>query len=110
MHPADSHMRELFQKQLLGEQIMVEESIVAQVEEFGYPKEFILKGLNHHDLNYATTAYLLLHFQRRTSENKNDQLRMNIIENNGESNVNTQNTERSRMSQSKTNPSQLAQL
>jgi hypothetical protein len=55
-------MRELFQKQLLGEQIIVEESIVAQVEEFGYPKEFILKGLSLHDLNYATTAYLLLHF------------------------------------------------
>ena len=51
---------------------MVEESIVAQVEEFGYPKDFILKGLNVHDLNYATTAYLLLHFQRRSGAVKND--------------------------------------
>lgn len=52
----------LLQRQSLDEKIEINEKITEIVESYGYPKEWLLKSLNQHELNYATTAYLLLHF------------------------------------------------
>ena len=68
LSPNDIFLRDLYQQQLLQENIVLEETIIQHVELFGYPREYILKGLNQHDLNYATTAYLLLHFQKKMVE------------------------------------------
>ncbi len=40
--------------------LIINESIISQIEAFGYPKEYLVKALNHNELNYATTGYYLL--------------------------------------------------
>jgi len=42
----------------------IDEQCVEQVEEFGYPREFILHSLEHFDLNDAATCYFLLEKDR----------------------------------------------
>ena len=40
--------------------LVLEEGLIGQIEQFGYPREYIVKSLNHNELNYATTSYYLL--------------------------------------------------
>jgi len=58
-------MQELLHKFHLEEEIVLNEQIIDQVEEFGYARHYIIDGLKNHDLNSATTSYLLLHFSKR---------------------------------------------
>ena len=43
----------------------IDEQIVDLVVDFGYNKELIFKWLESHELNYATTSYLLLYLLKR---------------------------------------------
>jgi len=58
-------MAQLTAQQLRDENMALEENLVQQVVEFGYPREYIIKCLDNRDLNYATTSYLLMHFAKR---------------------------------------------
>jgi hypothetical protein len=40
--------------------LIIDESIVAAIEKFGYPKDYIVKSLNMNELNYSSTSYYLL--------------------------------------------------
>ena len=39
---------------------MIDDKITTQIEQYGFPKEFIIKSLNNGELNYATTSYYML--------------------------------------------------
>ena len=39
---------------------MIDMEVVEQVEDFGYPREFVLKTLEEKELNDATTCYFLI--------------------------------------------------
>jgi hypothetical protein len=39
--------------------IYLDEKVVKEVEELGYPKELVIKHLINNELNYATAAYYL---------------------------------------------------
>ena len=40
--------------------MLVDYDTVEKVEEFGYPREFILQSLEQYDMNDSTTCYFLL--------------------------------------------------
>ena len=40
--------------------LVLDERIIGLIEQFGFPREYIVKSLNHNELNYATTSYYLL--------------------------------------------------
>ena len=54
----------------------IDDKIVDQVVQFGYPKHLILNYLQNNQLNYATTSYLLFYLLKkgegRSINNKND--------------------------------------
>lgn len=62
---ADQLIHSLYQRQLQEENINIVQHVVDQVEEFGYSRDYIIRSLKQHDLNNATTSYLLLHFGKR---------------------------------------------
>ena len=39
---------------------LIDESVIEQLIEYGYPREALVQYLNKNDLNNATTAYWLL--------------------------------------------------
>ena len=39
---------------------MIDHEVVERVEEFGYPREFILTSLENYEMNDASTSYYLL--------------------------------------------------
>ena len=71
-------MAQLIAQQLQDENIVFEENLVQQVVEFGYPREYIIRGLNAHDLHYATTSYLLMHFAKRLRSSVISQWTINV--------------------------------
>ena len=55
----------LHAKQQMEEQIEVGKETIQQVTTYGYTEDYVITSLNKGELNYATTAYLLLHFGKR---------------------------------------------
>jgi len=43
-----------------GQTLIIDDLVIAMVEGWGYPREYIIKCLNNNELNYATTGYFLL--------------------------------------------------
>ena len=39
---------------------MVDEEVIAKVEKFGFPRDFILRCINENVNNHCTTSYYLL--------------------------------------------------
>ena len=64
----DEAFNKLLQQQILNEHIPIDDSILSQAVEFGYPRDYILKCMNGNELNYATTCYLLLYFSKQNYE------------------------------------------
>ena len=54
--------------------IIIDESIVDKLLEFGYPKEVITTHLNNNDLNNATTAYWLIQMAEKMRQQMAEQL------------------------------------
>ena len=40
--------------------LIIDEQSLAQVEVYGYPRDYIVRCLNNNELNYASTSYYLL--------------------------------------------------
>ena len=53
-------LKQLYMQQQREEAIEINEGIIQQVVQFGYPESYLIRCLNQHELNYATTCYLLL--------------------------------------------------
>lgn len=60
--PQSMILKKLYEQQQVEEEITVDDCIINQVEVFGYPRDYIMKGIKNKELNYATTSCLLLHF------------------------------------------------
>ena len=58
-------MKELYKSQLEEENMKIDHKIVDMVVQFGYPKNLLIKWIESHELNYATTSYLLLYLLKK---------------------------------------------
>ncbi len=38
----------------------MDEGVLAKIEEFGYPRAYVVGALTGHELNHATTTYYLM--------------------------------------------------
>lgn len=64
----DNFLSLLYSRQLKDESIVFDEQIILAVQDFGYPRDYLMKCLSGNELNYATTSYLLLHFFKKNSD------------------------------------------
>jgi hypothetical protein len=58
----------LYQSKAQNEALQIDENIINNVIDFGYPRPYLEKCLAQNDLNYATTSYLLLYFTKRVQD------------------------------------------
>ena len=75
-------MKELYKSQLEEENMKIDHKIVDMVVQFGYPKNLLIKWIESHELNYATTSYLLLYLLKKgegRSLNRNNDDKINSI-------------------------------
>ena len=64
----DPRMAHLYQSQAQNEVLHVDEDIMNNVIELGYPRAYLEKCLAQSELNYASTSYWLLYFTKRIQE------------------------------------------
>ena len=55
------YQREVFSNRVKMSKFYTGETILAKVEELGYPREFVVNSLENNDLNHATATYFLLY-------------------------------------------------